>query len=157
MKQFKEITFAAALTIAALWSGADAQAHEIKVGDLMIHHPWARQSPMKADVAAGFMIIMNHGTTDDRLVKATAEIAPTVQLHDMKMDNDVMKMFELKDGIPIPAGKSVELKPRSLHLMFMGLKSAPVSGQMFNGTLTFEKAGTVEVEFEVTDPDAGMN
>lgn len=157
MKLLKEIVFASTLSLLALLNVQKAHAHETKVGDITIQHPWARQSPMKATVAAGFMIITNAGKEDDRLVKATAEITTNVQLHDMKMDGDVMKMFELKGGIVIPAGKTVELKPKSMHVMFMDLKAVPVKGQMFRGKLTFEKAGTVDVEYEVTNPDAGMN
>jgi copper(I)-binding protein len=75
----------------------------------------------------------------------------------MKMDGDVMKMFELPEGISIPAGSTVELKPKSLHLMFMGLAKPPVEGEHFTATLTFEKAGTVEVQFDVLAPGAHMN
>ena len=102
----------------------------------------------KANVSAGFMKISNNGTTDDRLVKATSDIAPVVQLHDMKMDGEVMKMFEVEGGIPLPAGQTVELKPKSLHIMFMKVAKQPGAGTSFRGTLTFEKAGTVEVEVE---------
>ncbi len=119
MRLIKEFAFAAALTLGSLISIGSGHAHEIKVGDIVIGHPWSRQSPMHADVAAGFMLITNEGKEDDRLVKATAEISPKVQLHDMKIDGDVMKMVELPEGIPIPAGGEVELKPKSLHIMFM--------------------------------------
>lgn len=157
MKLFKEITFAAALSLAAVFTLADAQAHEVKIGDLVINHPWSRQSPMSASVAAGFLTITNNGKQDDRLVKASSEISPMVQIHDMKMEGDVMKMDELPDGLVIPAGATLELKPRSLHIMFMGLKSPVSEGESFDGTLTFEKAGTVSVDYEVRAPNAGMN
>ena len=71
------------------------------------------------------MKITNAGAADDKLISATAEIAPMVQLHDMKMDGDVMKMFEVEGGIPIPAGATVELKPKSLHIMFMQMPKQP--------------------------------
>jgi periplasmic copper chaperone A len=157
MKLFKEVTFAAALTLGAVFSFSDAQAHEIKIGDLVIGHPWARQSPMGADVAAGFMTITNNGKEADRLVKATASVAPTVQLHEMKMEGDVMKMSEVPGGIVIPPGATVELKPMSLHIMFMDLKAPIKEGEVITGTLTFEKAGAVNVEYEVMAPNAGMN
>ena len=157
MKLFTQIAFASALTLAALLNLAPAQAHEIKFGDLVIGHPWARQSPMAADVAAGFLVITNNGAVDDRLVKVTADISNTVQLHDMKMEGDVMKMEEIPGGIVIPAGGTVTLKPRSLHIMFLNLTQHPSEGEVFNGTLTFEKAGTAAVEFEVMAPNAGMN
>jgi len=157
MKLFKEIAFASALTLAAVFTLADAQAHEVKFGTLIIHHPWSRQSPMAADVAAGFMTITNTGKEDERLVKASSEISKTVQIHDMKMDGDVMKMEELPDGIVIPAGATVKLKPKALHIMFMGLKRQVVEGEAFTGTLTFEKAGTVTVEYEVAAPGGDMS
>lgn len=159
MKLLKEIAFAVVLTGAAIltspWAGA--QDTEIKIGSLVIAQPWSRQSPMAADVAAGFLTITNQGQEDDRLIKADTAISAMTQLHDMKMDGDVMKMFELPGGIAIPAGSTVELKPKSLHLMFMGLVKPPVEGQSFTATLTFEKAGTVEVEFGVLAPGAHMN
>lgn len=157
MTLFKEIAFAAGLTLGALVSFADAQAHEVKVGDLVIGHPWARQSPMGADVAAGFMTITNTGKEEDRLVKATATVTPTVQLHEMKMEGDVMKMSEVPGGIVIPPGATVELKPKSLHVMFMDLKAPVKEGEVIAGTLTFEKAGTVDVDYDVMAPNAGMN
>ena len=157
MKLFKEVTFAAALTLGAVFSFSDAQAHEIKIGDLVIGHPWARQSPMGADVAAGFMTITNNGKEEDRLVKATATISPTVQIHEMKMEGDVMKMAEIPGGIVIPPGATVELKPKSLHIMFMGLNAPVKEGETITGTLTFEKAGTVDIDYDVMAPNAGMD
>lgn len=157
MKLFKEIAFAATLSLAAGFGLAHAGAHEIKVGDIVIQHPWSRQSPMKADVAAGFMTITNTGKMDDRLVKAGSDISAMTQIHTMRMEGDVMKMEELPEGIVIPAGGSVVLKPRSLHIMFMGLKQQLGEGEVFNGTLTFEKAGTVSIEYEVMGMGAGAN
>jgi len=156
MNRFTEIAFATALTLGAVFGFADAHAHEIKAGTLVISHPWSRQSPMAADVAAGFMTITNQGQVADRLVKVETPISAVAQLHDMKMEGDVMKMAELPDGITLPPGATVELKPRALHIMFMGLTSQPVEGESFEATLTFEKAGRVEVEFEVMAPNAQM-
>lgn len=157
MKCIREIAFASALTLASLFSLTGAIAQEITLGSLVIEQPWSRQSPMAADVAAGFLKITNKGQEDDRLVKAETAISTMTQLHDMKMEGDVMKMFELPEGIPIPAGATVELKPKSLHLMFMGLAKPPAAGERFTATLTFEKAGTVDVEFDVLAPGAHMN
>jgi periplasmic copper chaperone A len=156
MSTLNFLRIAAASSMMLMFAGVPSQAHDATLGNIKIEHPWARQSPMKADVAAGFMTITNSGTVDDRLVRATAEITSVVQLHDMKIENDVMKMVEMNDGIPVPAGATVELKPASLHVMFMNLKSPPIEGQMIKGTLTFEKAGTIEVMYQVGKPDAGM-
>ncbi|MFT3987667.1 copper chaperone PCu(A)C [Aestuariivirga sp.] len=157
MNMWKEVAFAASLTAASLLSIGKGYAHEIKIGEIVIEHPWAREAPMAAGVMAGFMKIKNEGKTDDRLIKATLELAPKVQLHDMKMEGDVMKMFELPGGIAIPAGKTVELKPKSLHVMFMDMTEHPKQGAEIKGTLVFEKAGTVSIDYEVKAPDAGMN
>ncbi len=157
MTRLKLTLSACAISIAALLLPIASSAHEIKLGDLEIIHPWARQSPMAADVTAGFMVIRNTGKTDDKLIGVTAEIADVVQIHDMKMENDVMKMFEIPGGVVIPAGQSVEFKPKSKHIMFMKVKTQPMADSQFKGTLVFEKAGSVEIEYEVTDPNAGMS
>jgi copper(I)-binding protein len=157
MRIIRKFAFVSALALASFHNAASGFAHDVKLGDLVIGQPWSRQSPMAADVAAGFLVITNQGKADDRLLRATAEITPVVQLHDMKMVGDLMKMVELPEGIPIPAGAKVELKPKSLHIMFIDIESQPEAGGIFKGTLTFEKAGTVDVEFEVRPPNAGMN
>jgi hypothetical protein len=67
----------------------------------------------------------------------------------MSMDGGVMKMRELKDGLEIPAGATVELKPGSYHIMMMNLSHPLAAGETVKGSLTFEKAGKVDVEFAV--------
>lgn len=157
MRLIREFTLAISLTLAAGFSIATGHAHEAKIGDLEIEHPWTRQPLPSAKVAGGFFRIANNGKTEDRLIKATATISDNVQIHEMSMDNGIMKMGELKDGLAIPAGGTVELKPGSFHIMFMDLKERPVEGTAFEGTLTFKKAGTVKITYEVEAPDAGMN
>ncbi|MBL8791136.1 MAG: copper chaperone PCu(A)C [Rhizobiales bacterium] len=157
MKLLKETLVACALTVAAFVTTPGASAHEIKVGDLVISHPWSRQSPMGADVSAGFMKITNTGKEDDKLVSATADIAPMVQIHEMKMVGDVMKMQEVAGGLVIPAGKTIELKPKSYHIMFMQVPKQPVVDTTFKGTLVFEKAGKVDIDYEVVDANATMD
>lgn len=151
MRRFTKFVVASAITAVALFGMSAARADEVKVGDITVSDVWSRQSPMFTDAAAGFMVIKNGGG-DDTLVNATADITPTVQIHEMKMQDDVMKMAEMKDGLPIPAGATVELKPGSYHIMFVGLKTLPKEGEMFKGTLTFAKAGTVDVQFVVKAP-----
>jgi copper(I)-binding protein len=131
-----------------------AFAHEFKVGDIEITHPWARATPKGADVGGGYMTITNHGSQPDRLTAVSSPIAGMVQLHTMVMEGDVAKMRELPDGVEIPPGGSVELKPHSLHIMFMGLKKPLSEKESFEAELTFEKAGKVTVEFEIEPMDA---
>jgi copper(I)-binding protein len=130
--------------------GPSAFAHEFKAGDIEIEHPWSRATPAGAKVAAGYLKLTNEGSTADRLVSVTGAIAGKSEIHEMAVDgNGVMTMRELKDGVEVPAGATVELKPGSFHIMFMDLKEPAREGEHFKGTLTFEKAGTVDVEFAV--------
>ena len=124
-------------------------AHEYKAGSLEIKHPWARATPKGASVAGGYLTVVNKGTAPDRLVSFSSTAAGKFEMHEMSMDNGVMKMRPLANGIEIKPGQTVEFKPGSYHLMFMGLKAPFKKGENVKGTLTFEKAGTVEVEYAV--------
>ncbi len=122
--------------------------------DISLDHPWSRATPANAPVGAGYVSIRNSGVAADRLVSATADVAGKVEIHEMAMDGGVMKMRQVQ-GIDIPAGKSAELKPGGYHLMFMGLKQPLKAGDTVKGSLTFEKAGTVPVEFKVEAMSGG--
>jgi periplasmic copper chaperone A len=100
-------------------------------------------------VGAGYLVGTNTGTADDRLVSVSSDVAGMAQLHTMKMEGDVMKMSELGVGVVIPAGGSVTFAPGGNHIMFMELKQPLVEGTTFPATLAFEKAGTIDVRFEV--------
>ncbi|MFD1327525.1 copper chaperone PCu(A)C [Mycoplana ramosa] len=126
-----------------------AFAHDYKVGNLEIHHPASRATLAGQPVGGGFMTITNHGQEADRLVSITSPVSDDVQIHEMAVENDVMKMRQLKDGIEIPAGAKVELKPGGLHVMFMAIKQPFKEGETVAATLNFEKAGPLAVEFKV--------
>jgi periplasmic copper chaperone A len=138
-----------AILLAALSGGA--RAHDFKAGSLEIAHPWSRVTPKGATVAGGYLKITNTGTVPDRLIGGSTEIAKRFELHEMRMDGGVMIMRELKGGLEIPPGATVELKPGSYHAMLMGLARPLAKGERLKGTLTFEKAGKVDVEFTVED------
>jgi periplasmic copper chaperone A len=155
MKILRTLALATLLSTVA---AAGALAHGFKVGALEIGHPWSRATPAGAPVAGGFLFVTNGGTAADRLVAVTSDAADKVEIHEMSMDGGVMKMRALDKGLEIPAGAKVELKPGSYHVMFIGLKKPFVKGDMVKGTLAFEKAGKVDVEFKVEDmatKDAG--
>jgi copper(I)-binding protein len=141
----KSILLAAALALAM----NAASAHEYKAGSLEIKHPWARATPKGAKVAGGYMTIVNTGTAADRLVGGSNMASEKFEIHEMSLQGDVMKMRPLPNGIAIKPGETVELKPGSYHLMFVGLKQPFEKGKRVKGTLQFEKAGTVEVEYAV--------
>jgi copper(I)-binding protein len=131
-----------------LLSFASAGAHEYKVKDLTIGHPWARATPGGAKVGAVYLTLVNDGKATDRLLKAATPLAAGVSIHTMIKDGDVMRMREV-DGVEIPAGKTVELKPGGLHIMLMGLTRPLKEGDMFPLTLTLANAGEVAVEVMV--------
>lgn len=131
-------------------TGAWAQA--FTVGDIEIGHPWSRATLPGAKVAAGYASLKNNGTEPDRLVGVSAEIAGKGEPHEMAVTDGIMIMRPLKGGLEIPAGAEVMLEPGSYHIMFTDLKAPAVEGEKFKGTMTFEKAGTVEVEFAVEKP-----
>lgn len=129
---------------------AQAQtAQSFKIGALVIEAPWARATPGGAQVAGGYMKITNTGKEADTLTGGSLPIAGEVEVHEMTMAGDVMKMRRLPEGLEIKPGQTVELKPGGHHLMFMGLRQGLKAGQPVKGTLVFQRAGTVEVEYRV--------
>jgi periplasmic copper chaperone A len=126
-----------------------AHANDYTLGTIEISQPWARATPKGAETGAGYLTIKNTGSEPDRLVSATLSNAATAELHQMTMDNGVMKMREVADGIQIKPGETVTLRPSGYHIMLKGLKEPLVNGQTVAGSLTFEKAGTINVEFQV--------
>ena len=109
----------------------------------------ARDAARRESVGAGYFSLTNTGTTPDRLIGATAAAAENVELHEMKMVDGIMRMRPVKDGIELKPGQTVEFKSNAFHLMMVDLKQPLQQGQRVKGTLTFEKAGTVEIEFAV--------
>jgi periplasmic copper chaperone A len=134
---------------AALVLASAAGAQEYQLGALKIEQPWARATPQGAKVAAGYMKITNTGNAPDRFVGGTAAFSGGFELHEMKIDGGVMKMRALPNGVEIKPGETIEFKPGSYHVMFTGVKQALAAGQKVNGTLVFEKAGRVDVQFAV--------
>jgi copper(I)-binding protein len=126
-----------------------AVAQEYKTGPIRIEAPWMRATPTGAKVAGGYMKIKNTGKEADRLVGGSSPVAGKLEVHEMSMIGDVMKMRELPNGLEVKPGKSVELKPGSYHVMLMDLKQPLKEGDKVKGTLVFEKAGTVSVEYTV--------
>ena len=124
-------------------------AKDYKVGGLKISEPWARASPKGAPVGGGYLTITNTGKSPDRLIGGSVGFAKRVEIHEMKMENDVMKMRMLPDGLTIKPGETVTLKPGGYHIMFMGLNQSFEEGSAVPVVLTFEKAGEVAVELPV--------
>ena len=149
--QIKKLTFAAIACAAAFASflGTPVRAEEVKAGDLVITQAWARATPKGAKIGGGYLTIENKGTAPDRLIGGSADIAGSVQVHEMSMDGGVMKMHPLDKALAIEPGKTVKLAPGGYHLMMMDLKSPLKKGDKLPITLEFEKAGKVQVSLDV--------
>jgi periplasmic copper chaperone A len=128
---------------------AMANSKVYKAGSLTIEAPWARATPGGAKVAGGYMKITNNGKEPDRLIGGTVPFAGRFEVHEMAVEGGIMKMRELSKGLEIKPGQTVELKPGGYHVMFMELKQGLKEGESIKGTLVFEKAGKVDVEYKV--------
>ncbi len=121
----------------------------IKAGRLEISMPMIRATPPGAPVSAGYMRISNPSDAADRLIGGSAAFAGKVEVHEMTMDGDVMKMRPVEGGLEIPAGGEVLLKPGGYHIMLMQLKEQMQEGQTRKLTLEFEQAGSIELELPI--------
>ncbi|KMO16768.1 DUF1775 domain-containing protein [Methylobacterium platani] len=128
---------------------APAAAGPVKAGDLAIAQPWIRATPGGAKVAGGYLQVTNTGTEPDRLVSASIPLAARGEVHQMSMDKGVARMAPVEAGLVIKPGETVVLKPGGYHLMFLDLKGPVKAGDTLDGSLTFERAGTVPVRFQV--------
>jgi hypothetical protein len=139
---------APALIILAQAASSDA-GKSFKAGGITVQAPWSRATPGGAQVAGGYMTITNNGKDADRLTGGTFPLASRFEIHEMKTEGGVMTMRPIPEGLEIKPGETIEFKPGGYHLMFMGLKQGLKEGRSVKGTLTFEKAGTIEVEYRV--------
>ena len=129
--------------------GATLHAHSYKVGGLSIAHPWARETAAGQVVGGGFMTITNGTAKADVLLSATSPMAKEVQMHTTTMTNGVMQMRMVSGGLTIPAKGTLELKAGGNHLMLMGLNQRLTPKMRVPVTLTFKRAGKVNVELVV--------
>jgi hypothetical protein len=150
MKLIRSVTSAALviLAIAAICVGP-ASAQQVKAGDLVLDHAWARATPGGAKVGGGYLTIENKGVALDKLIDGSSPAAGKVEVHEMAMRNGVMTMRPVKGGLSILAGQTVTLAPGGYHLMMTELKGPLKKGDKVPVTLNFEKAGKVEVTFDV--------
>ena len=125
-----------------------AHAHEYKAGELEIAHPWSQELPPNAPTVAAYFVISNPGKTDDRLLGVSTPHAGKAELHEHIHADGLMKMQQVQN-VAIPAGGEVQFAPMGYHVMLFNLQQQARDGERFPLTLTFEKAGAVEVEVAV--------
>lgn len=139
------------LGLALLLAAGSAQAHDAKLGDLLIDHPWARPSAGQAKNGAAYLRIVNSGAKADKLLSASTPAAKRAELHTHEHVDGVMRMRQVK-FVEVPAKGEVAFKPGGLHVMLFDLEKPLHEGFGFPLTLTFEKAGKVEVTVQIEKP-----
>jgi periplasmic copper chaperone A len=139
----------AILSLVFVAASAAVPAHEIKSGDLTIVHPFVRATAPRAQVGGGYMRIVNTGDEEDRLIAIEAPSAcERVTLHSTVVTDGIAKMVRL-EGLVVPAHGGAILGSERTYAMFQGLTAPFAEGQIIDATLVFEKAGRVEMTFEV--------
>ena len=154
------IAFLLAIALST-WT-SDAIAEDYSIGAIEIGKPWTRATPKGATVAGAYMTLRNKGSVPDRLLGGSSAVAGRFEVHSMVMEQGVAKMRPVEGGLELKPGETVELKPGSFHVMLVGLKQPLQKGQRIKGTLEFEKAGKIDIEYAVealgaTAPAAGAH
>lgn len=158
------IALSTVLTLTAgpiLATGSDHMTHTKmdramgQVADLALSNGFVFATLPNQPVGAGFVTFENTGSAPDRLIAASSPMAGKVEIHSMSMNDGVMKMRELDNGLEIPTGETVAMEPGGYHLMFMQLNRAFTTGELVHVTLTFEQAGDIEIMLPIENRMAG--
>jgi hypothetical protein len=140
--------FVVALVL-AIFAIGPAHADDTTIGNLKLTAAWARATPKGATVGGGYFTVTNIGNTADRLIGGTSDASSRFEIHEMSMDNGVMKMREVVSGVEIKPGQTIRFEPNGYHIMFVGLKNQLKEGEHIHATLQFEKAGSAALDFVV--------
>lgn len=144
-EKFGSIAVLLAATLAFIGSTPTLADH----ADIVVSQAWSRATPKGAKVAGGYLTIENRGTAPDRLLSASSPAAATVEVHQMTMQDGIMTMRPLDQGLAIPPDVIVVLAPGGNHIMFVGLTAPFEEGQRIPVSLKFLRAGTIETSFDV--------
>ncbi len=147
------------LIAAIILSACTSSSHST----IRVENAWARpttdasmghmhgESSMGGSTSAIYMIIYNDTGNSDRLIAASSPVAEIVEIHETRMENDIMRMQQV-DGIDLPAKGKVELKPGGYHIMLINTKQDLKAGDKISFTLVFEKLGELTLQAEVRTP-----
>ncbi|WP_170149892.1 copper chaperone PCu(A)C [Rhodoplanes roseus] len=137
--------------------GHAAVAQTYRVGAIEVGDPWARATPVGANVTAGYMRITNHGALPERLLAIRSAAAGSVEFQELSLDDNVMRLRTVARGIAIAPGQTVELRPGfAWQAVFAGLAGQLLPGDRVHATLTFERAGPVDVDLAVHPIGTGL-
>ena len=117
-----------------------------------ISRPWARTSPGTAGQAGGFFTVTNKGGEADLLVAAASPAAARIDIQGIRVVGSDITMRSMEKGLRVPPDTAIMLKPRGYHLLLQDLTRPLNKGDRVPVTLTFEKAGTFQVDLLVEAP-----
>lgn len=123
-------------------------AEPVQLGSLQIDQIWSREMPPVAPTAAAYFVVTNQGQQDDRLLDVQTSAAGRAELHEHVHADGVMKMQHVP-SIDIPAGEQVVFMPMGYHVMLFDLPRQHQTGEVFELTLRFAKAGDVVLQVPV--------
>lgn len=121
----------------------------VVVGDFTFEGAFTRATMPNAPSAGGYVTITNTGSVPDRLVAVSTPRAEEMEIHEMAVVDDIMRMSELPDGLEIGAGETVSLAPGGLHLMFFRIDGQFVEGESVPVSFVFEEAGEITIDFAI--------
>lgn len=130
-------------------ASATGEVGEFARDGIVVTRPWTRATPRAATVGAGYFRVENRGTTPDRLVGGSIEVASRFEIHETVVEKDMVSMRQITQGLDLPPASSVEVMPGGIHAMLVGLQKPLVAGDRIRGTLRFERAGEIAVDFVV--------
>lgn len=122
--------------------------------DIVVEKGWARATVAGQDSAAAYLTIVNRGGGDDRLLAVSVPRASMAMLHTSSMEDGIMRMRDMSDGLAVPGGATVALAPNGTHIMLSGLAAPLRQGEQIPATLRFAKAGTKDVMIKVEEASA---
>lgn len=136
--------------LSAVLTACSVQPETPKLAVVEVADALCRPTPNGRDTTACYAVLT--ASTDDRLVSVASPVAGKGEVHEMKTENDIMTMVELKDGVPLPAGQAVTLAPGGTHIMLFQLATPLAVGDTVSLTLTFEHAEPLGVRATVGQP-----
>lgn len=130
-----------------------AEAHEYSAGSLTIEHPTISPPPAGRTTTAGYVTLVNESDAPDRLLSVSSPAAERIEMHETRAgEGGMVSMAAIQGGVAIPAHGQVAFATGGLHLMVIGLRRPLAQGDALPLTLTFERAGAIEITAAVERP-----
>ena len=145
----------ASLVLAACTPGGGGDGGETATRQVQVADALCRPTPVGRQATGCYLTLT--APTDDRLVSVSSPVAGRIEIHESRMESNMMMMRELKEGMALPAGQAVELKPGGNHIMLLAVTEPLKAGDSIPLTLTFATAQPVEVEAAVGQPALPAN